>query len=71
MKKNVELSGPIFEKINAALQELAKEDGYDFIFDVASANSAIVFAQERYDLTEKLVTRMIEEDKEKQKEGAR
>jgi outer membrane protein len=42
MKKNVELSGPIFEKINAAIQELAKEDGYDFIFDAASANSAIV-----------------------------
>lgn len=71
MKKNVELSGPIFEKINTALQELAKEEGYDFIFDVASANSAIVFAQERYDLTEKLVNRMKEEDEKKQKEGAR
>lgn len=71
MKKNVELSGPIFEKINAAIQELAKEDGYDFIFDVASANSAIVFAQERYDLTEKLLGRMKEEDEKKQKEGAR
>lgn len=71
MKKNVELSGPIFEKINTALQELAKEDGYDFIFDTASANSAIVFAQERYDLTEKLLNRMKEEDEKKQKEGAR
>ena len=71
MKKNVELSGPIFEKINAAIQELAKEDGYDFIFDVASANSAIVFAQERYDLTEKLLNRMKEEDEKKQKEGTR
>ncbi|MSR83251.1 MAG: OmpH family outer membrane protein [Candidatus Latescibacteria bacterium] len=71
MKKNVELSGPIFEKINAAIQELAKEDGYDFIFDVAAANSAIVFAQERYDLTEKLLNRMKEADKDKQKEGAR
>ncbi len=71
MKKNVELSGPIFEKINTAIQELAKEDGYDFIFDVAAANSAIVFAQERYDLTEKLLNRMKEADKDKQKEGAR
>lgn len=71
MKKNVELSGPIFEKINAAIQELAKEDGYDFIFDVAAANSAIVFAQERYDLTEKLLNRMKEEDEKKAKEGAR
>ena len=71
MKKNVELSGPIFEKINTAIQELAKEDGYDFIFDVAAANSAIVFAQERYDLTEKLLNRMKEADNDKQKEGAR
>ena len=71
MKKNVELSGPIFEKVNAAIQELAKEDGYDFIFDVAAANSAIVFAQERYDLTEKLLNRMKEADKDKQKEGVR
>jgi outer membrane protein len=71
MKKNVELSGPIFEKINAALQELAKEDGYDFIFDTAAANSAIVFAQDRYDLTEKLLNRMKEADEKKAKEGAR
>jgi outer membrane protein len=71
MKKNVELSGPIFEKINAAIQELAREEGYDFIFDAASANSAIVFAQERYDLTEKLLERMKEAEEEKRKEGAR
>lgn len=71
MKKNVELSGPIFEKINAAIQQMAKDEGYDFIFDVAAASSAIVFADERYDLTEKLLNRMKEEDKEKQKEGVR
>lgn len=71
MKKNVELSGPIFEKINAAIQQMAKDDGYDFIFDVASANSAIVFADERYDLTEKLLNRMKEADEEKRKEGAK
>ncbi len=71
MKKNVELSGPIFEKINAAIQALAKDDGYDFIFDVAAASSAIVFADERYDLTEKLLNRMKETDEEKRKEGAK
>ncbi|MBM3278355.1 MAG: OmpH family outer membrane protein [Candidatus Handelsmanbacteria bacterium] len=70
MKKNVELSGPIFEKINTAIQEMAKEDGYDFIFDVATGSN-IVYADERYDLTEKLLKRMKEADEQKRKEGAR
>jgi len=70
MKKNAELSAPIFEKINTALQELAKEDGYDFIFDVAVPNSPVVYAPERYDLTEKLLERLKEEEKPKQ-EGVR
>ena len=69
MKKNVELSGPIFEKINTAIQELAKEDGYDFIFDTAAANSAIVYGNERYDLTEKLLTLMKKDEKDKQKKA--
>ena len=68
MKKNVELSSPIFEKINLALQEMAKQDGYDFIFDVAS-NGAIVYADpERYNLTESLLEKL-EEAREAQEAG--
>ena len=68
MKKNVELSSPILEKINTALQEMAKEEGYDFIFDAASPGTGLVFAQEKYDVTEKLLERL-QEAKEKAATG--
>lgn len=64
MKKNVELSSPIFEKINLALQEMAKQDGYDFIFDAAAPGTGLVFAQEEFDLTEKLME-LLKEKSEK------
>ena len=67
MKKNVELSAPIFEKINEALQEMAKADGYDFIFDAASPATGLVFAQEDYDLTEKLLEQLKEKSEEAEK----
>ncbi len=64
-RKNVELSQPIFEQINAALETLAGKDGYDFIFDVAG-NGAIVYADpDRFNLTEKLLT-ALEEAREEQ-----
>ena len=37
----------------------------------AAAGKLIVFAQDRYDLTKKLLDRMKEADEKKQKEGAR
>ncbi|NKB69963.1 MAG: hypothetical protein GKR89_23055 [Candidatus Latescibacteria bacterium] len=59
MRKNIELSSPVLEKINAALEEMAKDDGYDFIFDVAAA--AIVYSPERYDVTEDLLKRLADQ----------
>ena len=63
MKKNIALSEPIFEKINTALKAIAEEDGYDFIFDVAG-NGAIVYADEKHNLTDKLLQRLKEESEE-------
>jgi|TARA_B110000196_G_C20748680_1_gene476584 Skp family chaperone for outer membrane proteins len=68
IRKNIELSSPIFEKVNAALEELAQAESYDFIFDVAS-NGAIVYADpERYNLTESLLEKL-EEAREAQEAG--
>ena len=67
MKKNIELSSPIFEKINGTLQEMAKEEGYDFIFDAASPSTGLVFAQEKFDLTEMLLERLQQEREETEK----
>ena len=67
-RKNIELSSPIFEKINGALEVMAQEEGYDFIFDVA-VGGAIVFADPaRFNLTEKLLEKL-EELKQEQKKG--
>ena len=55
MRKNIELSEPIFKKINDALKTLAEEEGYDFVFDAAAPSSGLVFAGENYDLTETLL----------------
>ena len=62
MRKNIELSEPIFKKINDAIQVMAEEEGHDFIFDAAAPSSGQVFAKESYDLTEQLLEKMQEEE---------
>ena len=66
MRKNIELSEPIFKKINDALKAMAEEDGYDFVFDAAAPSSGLVFAHDRIDLTEKLLEAM---EKDREEEG--
>jgi outer membrane protein len=66
MRKNIELSEPIFKKINDALKAMAEEDGYDFVFDAAAPSSGLVFAHDRFDLTEKLLEAM---EKDREEEG--
>jgi len=69
-RKNMELSSPIFDKINSALEVLAKDEYYDFIFDVA-AGGAIVYADpERFNLTDKLIEKLeeLQEEQEKAKQ---
>ena len=61
MRKNIELSEPIFKKINDALKTLAEEEGYDFVFDAAAPSSGLVFAGETYDLTENLLESLDEQ----------
>lgn len=65
-RKNIELSQPIFEQINAALEALAEAESFDFIFDVAG-NGAIVYADpDRYNLTEKLLAALDEAREERE-----
>ena len=65
-RKNIELSQPIFEQINTALEAIAEKNGYDFIFDVAG-NGAIVYADpDRFNLTEKLLTGLEEAREERE-----
>lgn len=74
-QKEVELLEPIFKKINDAIQSMAKEKGYDFIFDASSG--LLVFPkegmeneeEENYNLTDEVLSRLVglrQEEEEKQ-----
>ena len=51
--RNLELSKPVLDKINVAIEKISKEDNYDFVFDAASAN--IVYALPEHDITDKVL----------------
>lgn len=57
--RNLELSRPVLEKINGAIQKISQEYGYDFVFDAASAN--IVYALPEYDITERVIEQLKKE----------
>lgn len=52
-KKNEELLAPIVERINTILEQLAKTDNYDFIFDIGAGG--LVWGKKGYDLTERVM----------------
>jgi len=57
-RKNIELSEPIFRRVNALLAEIAETRGYDFIFDVAGGGTIVYADPERHNLTEDLLERL-------------
>ena len=57
--RNLELSKPVLDKINAAIEKVGRDENYDFVFDAASAN--IVFALPEHDLTEKVLDQLKKE----------
>ncbi|OGS33277.1 MAG: hypothetical protein A2293_04435 [Elusimicrobia bacterium RIFOXYB2_FULL_49_7] len=52
-KKNAEYTKPILKQINAILDEIGKNEAYDFIFDATAGG--LVYAKDAHDLTERLV----------------
>lgn len=46
-EKREELLGPIYEKVNQAISDVAKEKGYQFIFD----QGVLLFAEESQDVS--------------------
>lgn len=57
--RNLELSRPVLDKINAAIQKVSQEYGYDFVFDAASAN--IVYTLPEYDITDRVIDELKKE----------
>jgi outer membrane protein len=56
-QKQNEVMKPIQNKIFKVLEDIAKEDGYDYIFD-KSGEILLLYANEKNDLTEKVIARM-------------
>ena len=56
-QKQNEIMKPIQNKIFQVLEDIAKEDGYDYIFD-KSGQVLLVYANEKNDLTAKVIQRM-------------
>ena len=52
-ERNQELMRPIIDTVNALLERVGAEEGYDYIFDAASGG--IVWADPVYDLTPKII----------------
>jgi outer membrane protein len=53
-QKKQEVYGPILEKADKAIKSVAKEKGYDYIFDASSAGGggALLFARESDNITQ-------------------
>lgn len=56
-QKQNEVMKPIQNKIFKVLEEIAKEDNYDYIFD-KSGDILLLFASDKNDLTERVLRRM-------------
>lgn len=55
--KQNEVMKPIQNKIFKVLDEIAKEEGYDYVFD-KSGDILLLYATEKHDLTERVLRRM-------------
>ncbi len=53
-QKQEEFMRPIHNKIFNALEKIAKDEGYDFVFD-KSGDILLLYANEKYDLTKKVL----------------
>lgn len=56
-KMRQELVRPIQDKIYAAIEEYAKDRGFDFIFD-RSGNTGIIFSNPQYDKTDDILLKL-------------
>jgi outer membrane protein len=56
--KQNELMKPVQNKIFKVVQDIAKEDDYDYVFD-KSADVILMYSKDKYDLTAKVLERML------------
>ncbi len=55
--KQNELMKPVQDRVFKAVSEVAKEEGYDYVFD-RSGDILLMYANEKYDLTQKIFEKL-------------
>jgi len=55
--KQNELMKPVQDRVFKAVQDMAREDGYDYVFD-KSGDILLMYANEKYDLTQKVFAKL-------------
>jgi outer membrane protein len=58
-KRRQELLQPVFDEINAAINKIAEEENYDFIYDTVPGG--LLYAKQKYDLTNDVITELEKE----------
>lgn len=56
-QKQTELMKPVQDKVFKAIQDVAKEGDYDFVFD-RSSQMLLLYMNEKYDLTQKVIKKL-------------
>jgi outer membrane protein len=57
-RKNLELTKPIYDKINKIIEKIGTDEEFDFIFDASSG--ALLHALPKYDLTDRVISELNE-----------
>jgi outer membrane protein len=57
-RRNFELTKPILDTVKEAVSFVARQEGYDFVFDASDAN--LIWANKDYDITDRVLARMEE-----------
>ena len=52
-RKNIELTKPVYDKINKVIQKIGDEEEIDFIFD--ASQGAILWALPKYEITDRII----------------
>ncbi len=56
-QKQSELMKPVQDRVFKAIQDVAKEGGYDFVID-RSTQLMLLYMNDRYDLTQKVIKKL-------------
>lgn len=57
-QRQAELIGPIMDRINQAITEIRKQEGYAFVFDVGAQGGVVVAADTTLNVTDKVLARL-------------